>query len=116
MELHLPRPLARDSLPGGIFVFCAALPIRTPEGGGESQLRPPAVMGNLFGEGRRGLLVRLLGKRKPADLLLKLQCALFRFIELSLEGLEVGWGGARSPQQAGPVSYTHLTLPTICSV
>eukprot|EP00969_Alexandrium_andersonii_P234762 10365520-Alexandrium_andersonii.AAC.1 len=25
-------------------------------------------------------------------------------------------GGGARPRRAGPVSYTHLTLPTICSV
>eukprot|EP00969_Alexandrium_andersonii_P284750 12587112-Alexandrium_andersonii.AAC.1 len=28
----------------------------------------------------------------------------------------ITFAGVRTPQHVGPVSYTHLTLPTICSV
>eukprot|EP00969_Alexandrium_andersonii_P286637 12671150-Alexandrium_andersonii.AAC.1 len=31
-------------------------------------------------------------------------------------GRRATWRGARWPARGTPVSYTHLTLPTICSV
>eukprot|EP00969_Alexandrium_andersonii_P130719 5780293-Alexandrium_andersonii.AAC.1 len=34
----------------------------------------------------------------------------------SASALELAWCGAWRRGSSGPVSYTHLTLPTICSV
>ena len=38
------------------------------------------------------------------------------YLDGAIDGKTVGFGGSATLDALGAVSYTHLTLPTICSV